>query len=110
MTSRSSPALAPMMPSSKPGMKLPWPSTMCASSAVPPSNASPSILPTKSTVTRSPFAGRAASSGVKRDAALDQLTHGLVDGLGVDVGHEPLELQALEVGELDSGSTSNVIE
>ena len=92
-------------------MKLPWPSTIGAPSAVPPSNASPSILPTKSTVTRSPVCGARASSGVNVTLRSTQLAHRLVDGFGIDVGDEALELQALEVGELElAAAPRSVIE
>ena len=48
---------------------------------------------------------------MKRDVALDELAHRLVDGFGIDVGDEPLELQTLEVGELDArGAPRSVIE
>ena len=43
LTSRSSPALAPLRPSTKPGMKLLCPTTSWTSSPLPPSNSSPSI-------------------------------------------------------------------
>ncbi|MNV42944.1 hypothetical protein D3C71_1346450 [compost metagenome] len=52
----SSPTLAPFSCSSKPGMKRLEPITRSASSAEPPSNTSPSSLPTKSMVSWSPSA------------------------------------------------------
>ncbi|MNR27366.1 hypothetical protein D3C85_1446370 [compost metagenome] len=49
----SSPALWPLIPSSKPGIIRPWPIASTKSDALPPSNSSPSTEPEKSMVTRS---------------------------------------------------------
>ena len=54
LTSTSSPALAPMICSSKSSISWPEPISIMWSLAAPPSNSSPSRLPTKSTSTWSP--------------------------------------------------------
>ena len=47
--------------------------------------------------------GGAGFVGREGDAALDELAHRLVDGFGIDVGDQALELQALEVGQVERG-------
>ncbi|CFW29909.1 Uncharacterised protein [Bordetella pertussis] len=49
-----SPAFRPSAASSNSGSMRPWPSTNGKSSALPPSKGTPSIVPAKSSTTRSP--------------------------------------------------------
>ncbi len=62
VTARSSPATAPTRPSSKPGMRLPEPSSTSWSRPSPPGKGSPSTVPSKSIVRKSPIsAGRSTA-------------------------------------------------
>ncbi len=107
---RSSPALAPARPSSKPGMKLPWPSTIGAPSAVPPSNASPSILPTKSTVTRSPVCAARSSSGVNVTLRSTSSPTALSMASASTSATRRSSFRPLKSASSMAGSTSKVIE
>ena len=69
---------------------------------MPPSNGVPSILPVKSITDAVAVLGLGALAlGRERTVLLGDALHRLVD-LGVGhLGDEPLELDALEIGELD---------
>ena len=58
----SIPAVLPTIPSSKPGIMRPAPISSGKFSALPPSNSSPSIEPTKSIVAREPASAAASTS------------------------------------------------
>ena len=81
---------------------MPEPRCSATSPPVPPSNGVPSILPVKSIMTRSPFSALAPSPFAANGRLCSAiLAERFVDlGLG-DLGDQPLQLDALEVGELD---------
>ena len=73
-------------------------------SALPPSKGSPSILPSKSIVTRSPSAAPSAAGALREGAALlAQDVERLVDGGLGHLGGDALDLGRRQVAELDLG-------
>ncbi len=103
LTSRRSPFTAPLRPSSKPGMKLALPMTRLKPSPEPRSNGC--AIDRADEVDRHAVAvaGLAALLGGERLIALGETGDGLVERVGVDIGHETLELESLEIGELHLG-------
>ena len=125
---RSSPGSAPRMPASKPGIMLSLPSVRRKPSALPPSNGTSSIEPSKSITTWSPSAAALGVSGAAYlareigrqtlDAAVDARLvgqggqAGQLDGVEIDRRHlgQHLEAEAelqilalVERGDLDLG-------
>ena len=83
-------------------MNVPEPRCSATSPPVPPSNGAPSILPVKSMVTRSPFSALAPSPLAANGRLCSAIAAQRLVDLGVGhLGVQPLELDALEVGELD---------
>ena len=84
-------------------MKVPEPSCTSTSSPVPPSNGLPSILPAKAIVDAVAVLGLGALAlGRERPALLgDALAAASSTSASATSAIEPLELDALEVGELD---------
>src|SRR3981189_648871 len=92
----------PMSWSSKPGMKVPDPTLTPTSPPGPPSNGVPSSLPVKSMTARAPFPFLPPPAfGGERPVLVGDLLQGLVDLRVGDLGDQPLELDALEIGQLD---------
>ena len=77
-------------------MKLPPPSSTCASSELPPANASPSIVPLKSMIRRSPSAA-APSFALWRGLALLRRSSALSTSSETTSAHRPLDLDLAEV-------------
>ena len=83
-------------------MKVFEPMLTPTSSPVPPSNASPSMLPAKAMTTRSPFSALPPSArGAKGLFCSAMCLSASSTSASVTSAVEPFELDPLEVGELD---------
>ena len=100
--SRVSPAAAPASAASNSGSMRPSPSVIAKSFAWPPGNSTPSIVPVKSTITRSPVcAPRATGSNTARCLRSTSSVRSMSASRHLDL--RPLDRDGREVAQLDLG-------